>query len=91
MTPADVCFGRHHDILSRRERTKRRTLAQRTIENLRTGVIELENRLFDNQRCCAKASDDAQFKTIPIAMREELDRRQILFLPDIFDLISEYA
>ena len=54
-------------------------------------VIELENRLFDNQRCCAKASDDAQFKAIPIAMREELDRRQILFLPDIFDLISEYA
>ena len=31
------------------------------------------------------------FKAIPIAMREELDRRQIMFLPDIFDLISEYA
>ena len=31
------------------------------------------------------------FKAIPIAMREKLDRRQILFLPDIFDLICEYA
>ena len=39
VTPADVFFGRHHDILSRRERIKQRTLAQRRIENLRTGVV----------------------------------------------------
>ena len=31
------------------------------------------------------------FRTIPIALREKLDRRQITFLPDIFDLICEYA
>ena len=39
VTPADVFFGRHHDILSRRERIKQRTLAQRRIENLRTGMV----------------------------------------------------
>ena len=31
------------------------------------------------------------FRAIPLAQREKLDRRQITFLPDIFDLISEYA
>ena len=39
VTPADVFFGRHQNILSRRERTKQRTLAQRRIANLRTGVV----------------------------------------------------
>ena len=39
VTAADVFFGRHHDILSLRERIKQRTLAQHRIENLRTGVV----------------------------------------------------
>ena len=36
---ADMFFGRHQDILSPRERIKQRTLAQRRIANLRTGVV----------------------------------------------------
>ena len=39
VTPADVFFGRDQQILSRREQIKRRTLAQRKTENLRTGVV----------------------------------------------------
>ncbi len=39
VTPADVFFGRDQQILSRREQIKQRTLAQRKIENLRTGVV----------------------------------------------------
>ena len=39
VTPADVLFGRHQQILSRRERIKLRTLAQRRMGNLRTGVV----------------------------------------------------
>ena len=31
------------------------------------------------------------FRTIPLSLRETLDRRQIAFLPDIFDVISEYT
>ena len=34
---------------------------------------------------------DEWFRAIPLAQRETLDRRQIAFLPDIFDLIREYA
>ena len=34
---------------------------------------------------------DEWFRAIPLAQRENLDRRQIAFLPDIFDLIREYA
>ena len=34
---------------------------------------------------------DEWFRAVPLAQREKLDRRQITFLPDIFDLISEYA
>ncbi len=39
VTPADVFFGRDQQILSRRPRIKEATLAQRRIENLRTGVV----------------------------------------------------
>ena len=39
LTPSDVFFGRQQDILSRRERIKRRTLALRRAENLKTGVV----------------------------------------------------
>ncbi len=39
VTPADVFFGRDQQILSRREQIKQRTLAQRKIEHLRTGVV----------------------------------------------------
>ena len=39
VTPADVFFGRHHEVLSRRERIKNRTLAARRLENLKTGVL----------------------------------------------------
>ena len=39
VTPADMFFGRHQDILSRRESIKQRTLAQRRIANLRTGGV----------------------------------------------------
>ena len=34
---------------------------------------------------------DEWFRAIPLAQRENLDRRQIAFLPDIFDPIREYA
>ena len=37
--PADVFFGRQLEILSRRGRIKRQTLAGRRLENLTTGVI----------------------------------------------------
>ncbi len=33
VTPADVYFGRRHDVLSAREKIKRRTSRQRRIEN----------------------------------------------------------
>ena len=39
VTPADMFFGRHRDILSCRERIEQRTLAQRRIANLRTGGV----------------------------------------------------
>ena len=39
VTPADVFFGRQQEILSRRESVKRRTLAERRRENLKTGVV----------------------------------------------------
>ena len=39
VTPADVFFGRDQQILSRRDQIKQTTLAQRKIENLRTGVV----------------------------------------------------
>ncbi len=39
VTPADVFFGRDQQVLSRRDQIKQRTLAQRRIENLRTGVV----------------------------------------------------
>jgi putative transposase len=39
VTPADVFFGRQLEILSRRERIKRQTLAERRLENFTTGVI----------------------------------------------------
>ena len=39
VTPADVFFGRQQEILSRRKRIKQRTLAERRIANLRTGVV----------------------------------------------------
>ena len=39
VTPGDVFFGRASQILSRRERIKQRTLVQRRMENLKTGVI----------------------------------------------------
>jgi len=34
VTPADVYFGRHREIITRREQTKRRTLKQRKHYNL---------------------------------------------------------
>ncbi len=34
VTPADVYCGRHHAVLSARERTKRRTMQRRKRENL---------------------------------------------------------
>jgi hypothetical protein len=34
VTPADVYFGRHHEVLSKREKIKRLTLKQRKRENL---------------------------------------------------------
>ena len=39
VTPADVFFGHQQEILSRRERIKQRTLAERRIANLKTGVV----------------------------------------------------
>ncbi len=39
VTPADVFFGHQQEILSRRESIKRRTLAERRIANLKTGVV----------------------------------------------------
>ena len=39
VTPADVFFGHQQEILSRRERIKRRTLAKRRTANLRTGEV----------------------------------------------------
>ena len=36
---SEQMIGRYQDILSRRERIKQRTLAQRRIANLRTGVV----------------------------------------------------
>ena len=39
VTPADVFFGRDSEILSRRERIKRTTMALRRMENLKTGVV----------------------------------------------------
>ena len=39
VTPADVFFDRHQEILSRRKRIKQRTLAERRIANLKTGVV----------------------------------------------------
>ena len=60
VTPADIFFGRHQDILSRRERIKQRTLDQRRIMNLRTGVVYRENRLLAKRHSCPKCSDDVQ-------------------------------
>ena len=39
VTPADVFFGHQQEILSRRESIKQRTLAERRIANLKTGVV----------------------------------------------------
>ncbi len=36
VTPADVYFGRHHDILSTRGKIKRETLKRRKQQNLKT-------------------------------------------------------
>jgi len=33
VTPADVYYGRHHAVLSERQRIKQRTLRQRRVEN----------------------------------------------------------
>ncbi len=38
VTPADVYFGRHHDILSTRGEIKRETLKRRKQQNLKTMV-----------------------------------------------------
>ena len=38
VTPADVYFGRHHEILSARDKIKRETLRRRKQENLKTMV-----------------------------------------------------
>ena len=43
-----------------------------------------------HQHLMAEAPDE-WFRAVPLAQREKLDRRQITFLLDIFDLISEYA
>jgi putative transposase len=41
VTPADVYFGRHREIFTRREQIKRRTLKQRKVYNLRAAQREL--------------------------------------------------
>ncbi len=38
MTPADVFFGRHKEVLSKREEIKRRTIQQRRLHNLQAPV-----------------------------------------------------
>jgi len=40
VTPADVFFGRHHEILSQRQVIKLETLKKRRAENLRYGSTE---------------------------------------------------
>jgi putative transposase len=41
VTPADMYFGRHREIVTRREQIKRRTLKQRKVYNLRVAQREL--------------------------------------------------
>ena len=52
VTPADVFFGKDQQVLSRRDQIKRTTLAQRKIENLRSGVVQLGNRLLAKRIFC---------------------------------------
>jgi putative transposase len=46
VTPADVYFGRHREILIKRDQIKRKTLAMRGKQNLRTRVAQLELEIY---------------------------------------------
>ena len=51
----------------------------------------LSEEMVESLSRCLPQTKDEWFRAIPLAQREKLDRRQIMFLPDIFDLIREYA
>jgi hypothetical protein len=61
-TPADVCYGRHHDVLTERDQIKQLTMQRRERS---TGLQSRPrrkpmNRLLTSALSCPKSSDDVQ-------------------------------